>query len=219
MTKIYGPFDTGTGANMRESEWREMAANYIRSGIVEDYLNELAVSATGASMDVSINSGASFTKSHFYRNDAAETITIPTSDPTNPRIDLLVVRADFTGNIVDTALKVGTPAGVPVVPPLVDSATMLEIALAQIAVAAGVGVINNGNITDRRVWAAATIPTGAIVAAMINAALIDPVVASPGLRTLGTGAQQAAAGDHSHASTPQDNLEAALWAGVVNNQL
>jgi hypothetical protein len=87
----------------------------------------------------------------FY-NDALNTLTITTADPTNPRIDLVcatVRDAFYSGAFNDVIFQViaGTPAGSPVAPTLPDN----SISLATIAVGAAVTQINSGNITDTRV--------------------------------------------------------------------
>lgn len=85
-------------------------------------------------------------------NDAQETLTITTADPTNPRIDLVcatVRDAFYSGANNDVIFQViaGTPAGSPVAPALPDN----SISLATVAVGAAVTQINSGNITDTRV--------------------------------------------------------------------
>jgi hypothetical protein len=84
-------------------------------------------------------------------NDATETLTITTADPTNPRIDLVcatVRDAFYSGANNDVIFQViaGTPAGSPVAPSLPAN----SISLATIAVGAAVTQINSGDITDTR---------------------------------------------------------------------
>jgi hypothetical protein len=84
-------------------------------------------------------------------NDATDTLTITTADPTNPRIDLVcatVRDAFYSGANNDVIFQViaGTPAGSPVAPALPAN----SISLATIAVGAAVTQINTVNITDTR---------------------------------------------------------------------
>jgi hypothetical protein len=89
-------------------------------------------------------------------NDAALTVPIATSDPSNPRIDLIV--AQMRDNVEDASTfndwrifpVAGTPAGSPGVPAIPAGC----LVLAQIAVGAAVVSITNANITEKRVWAA-----------------------------------------------------------------
>jgi hypothetical protein len=92
-------------------------------------------------------------------NDATDTLTITTADPTNPRIDLVcatVRDAFYSGANNDVIFQIiaGTPAGSPVAPSLPAN----SISLATIAVGAAVTQINTGDITDTRVNVTTNIP-------------------------------------------------------------
>jgi hypothetical protein len=85
-------------------------------------------------------------------NDAIDTLTITTADPTNPRIDRVVVTvrdAYYTGAFNDVIFQVvaGTPASSPSAP----ATPANSISLATVYVGAAVTQINSGNITDTRV--------------------------------------------------------------------
>jgi hypothetical protein len=108
-------------------------------------------------------------------NDATANVAISASDPTNPRIDLVVVEirssTEYGQAANDARLTVvtGTPAAVPAVPSLASFPNCLV--LAQVAVAAASTTVLNAAITDKRTFAAAlggelqvttaTRPTGA----------------------------------------------------------
>lgn len=84
-------------------------------------------------------------------NDATVNLAIAASDPTNPRIDIVVAQvrdAAYSGANNDWLLAVvtGTPAGSPSPPATPANA----IVLAQVAVAANATSITSGNITDKR---------------------------------------------------------------------
>jgi hypothetical protein len=106
-------------------------------------------------------------------NDAIDTLTITTADPTNPRIDLVcatVRDAFYSGANNDVIFQViaGTPAGSPVAPSLPAN----SISLATIAVGAAVTQINTANITDTRTLVTTNIPeTGDISAVVAGAGL------------------------------------------------
>lgn len=98
-------------------------------------------------------------------NDASDTLTITTADPTNPRIDRVVVTVNdayYTGATNNVVLSVlaGTPAGSPTAP----ATPANSISLATIAVAAAALSIGSGNITDTRVAVTTNLPTGDITA-------------------------------------------------------
>lgn len=99
---------------------------------------------------------------NFY-NDAANTLSVTTANPSNPRIDLVVVTisdAYYTGvsNTVQFQVIAGTPAASPVIP----STPVMSLALASIAVAAGATSITNANITDLRTLITTNLPVGDI---------------------------------------------------------
>ena len=106
-------------------------------------------------------------------NDAINTLTITTADPTNPRIDLVcatVRDAFYSGANNDVIFQViaGTPAGSPVAPALPAN----SISLATVAVGATVTQINTANITDTRVNVTTNIPeTGDISSVTAGAGL------------------------------------------------
>jgi hypothetical protein len=84
-------------------------------------------------------------------NDATVNLAVAASDPTNPRIDIVVAQvqdAAYSGatNAWQLAVVTGTPAPSPVPP----AAPANSFTLAQIAVAANATSITSGNITDLR---------------------------------------------------------------------
>lgn len=84
-------------------------------------------------------------------NDATVNKTIAASDPSLPRIDIVVLKVEdsvFSGgtDAWSIAVVTGTPAGSPAVPTAPNNALIL----AQVAVGAGVTTIVNANITDVR---------------------------------------------------------------------
>jgi hypothetical protein len=96
-------------------------------------------------------------------NDASVLLTITTSNPTNPRIDLICMTVNdsyYTGVTDNVVFQViaGTPSATPVAPSLPAN----SISLATVSVAAGATVINSGNITDTRVSVTTNLPIGDI---------------------------------------------------------
>jgi hypothetical protein len=82
-------------------------------------------------------------------NDATATLTISSSDPTNPRIDLVYIQvqdAFYTGSANQAVLQVlaGTPASSPAAPSL----PVNSIALANVRVNASATTITTANITN-----------------------------------------------------------------------
>ena len=152
MTKSYFPFDAGAGANITEDQWRKMAVHFLATGVLKGELNQFAVFADSTGMQVKVPSGRAWMVGHFFESDAQETLAIAASNPTNPRIDRVVVRANFTTNTIDLAIVQGTPAASPVAPALTLTASQWEISLAQVLVDAAVATIAANKITDERLF-------------------------------------------------------------------
>lgn len=90
-------------------------------------------------------------------NDATANFSIAASDPTNPRIDIVVAQFEdsvYSGanNDFKIAVVTGSPAGSPV-PPATPANAMV---LAQVLVGATVTSIVNANITDQRTFVQST---------------------------------------------------------------
>jgi hypothetical protein len=147
---------------------RFLATALLREGVVDKAGNSFQVTEdTGANMQVKCGSGSagdlvvvegdnSVAQGTYIaeHQDATATLVIAASDPSNPRIDRIVVRVDDAeeggvDDVTDIEVVQGTPAGSPSAPAVPSSA----ISVAQVAVGAGVTAITNANITDERVEA------------------------------------------------------------------
>lgn len=148
----YFPFDAGAGANVTEAQWREMAESWLPTGIVSGITNQFAVAqrAAGANMSVDVATGQARIQGHVGVSTSIINVGVAANGTGNPRIDRIILRANFTTNIVEVDILQGTPAGSPVAPTLTQNSAMWEISLAQIAVAAGAVSIATANITDER---------------------------------------------------------------------
>jgi len=106
-------------------------------------LNGLAVSerGSGANMSVDIATGNAIADSTKIIKASVTNVVVTASDPTNDRIDIVVLNGGGT-----LAVTAGTASVVPVPP----SSGTDEIYLASIFVGAGVTSILNANITDLR---------------------------------------------------------------------
>jgi len=123
--------------------------------------------STSSGMTLAVNAGIAWVQGTASANagmytgclDTAGTVTLATSDPTNPRIDNIIVQVTDVGTSSSTTVvtpQTGTPAASPVAPTLPANSLLL----ATVAVGAGVSSITAGNITDKRVW---TTSVGGIV--------------------------------------------------------
>ncbi len=127
-------------------------------------LGTMAVSQRGAGANMSVDVAAGIVTvfgdenniQGLYAcvNDATKNVVIAASDPTNPRVDLIVARVRdgvYSGatNAWDLFVVQGTAAPSPVDPAMPNNAACL----ARVAVAAAAASIVNANITDLRPFA------------------------------------------------------------------
>ncbi len=160
----YYPFDSGNGSNVTEAEWSKMIRIHSPSGVIAQKDNELEVYGDSSGMQVKVKTGAFFILGHYGEITSEKTIAIDTADPSNPRIDLIVVKLDWTNNKIQLDVVKGTPASSPVEPSLTQSSTVWELAIAKVAVGAGVSTITSGNVTDYRIFSGKRIlPYGFVI--------------------------------------------------------
>lgn len=184
-----------------------------RPGVRYGIGNPLAVLASSG-MNITVNSGyavvqgSSAIDSGMYPCclDGTATLTVATADPTNPRIDNVIVQITDVGSGSSTyvvTLQTGTPAASPVAPTPPANALLL----AQIAVAAGAVSIVSGNITDKRAYAVAA---GGIIPCASSSTYPTSGEASQYIHDLSTGRMRVLNG--SGGSTP---IKYAAWAPIV----
>jgi len=140
-------WQTLQGRAVGEAGHRPGAGYLLGSGDAGLYgLRVLQSSPTAAT--VRVFPGAALVQGIFYRLDSAMNLAIAANASGNPRIDLVVLRADYVAQTVRLAVKTGTPAASPVRPNITQSAGVTwEIALADVAVASGFTVISAADVT------------------------------------------------------------------------
>lgn len=146
--------------------------NIYRSGVIPTVMTggnavpiDLFVTQAGTpNMTVLVNPGNAVVANSSGRgpyvceNTGTQTLTVATSDPTNPRIDLVylqvidTVAGDTGSSTTQVGIVTGTPASSPSVPALPTNG--VSIPLVQVRVNATVTSITNSNITDVRKGAA-----------------------------------------------------------------
>jgi hypothetical protein len=166
MTLVSPPSWLQAGSYPAESDRLTTQALYATTGIIGS--SSLAVTQNSpAGMSVRVAAGwaaiigttQANMGAYVAYNDAQTTLTVTTADPTNPRIDRVVVTvrdAFYSGAFNDVIFQVlaGTPAGSPTAPAIPDN----SISLATIAIGAGVTSITNANITDTRADVTTNLP-------------------------------------------------------------
>jgi len=130
--------------------------------------NGLVVEADSpVSADIICKTGSALVQGIFYDSSADEAHTVGANVSGNPRIDTLVLRADYSAQTVRQVLRAGTPAGSPVPVTLTQTVGVTwEIPLADILVASGFVTLAQSTITPRHEWANA--PDGTYFTALNN---------------------------------------------------
>jgi hypothetical protein len=131
--------------------WSKTARNWLATGVIKAYLNEIQVYADSTGMQIKVKSGAANVQGIYFDSDEEEVLAIAAANATNPRIDRVIVRLDLPGDSIDFAVLQGVPAVSPTAPALTQNNTRWEISLAQVYVGANVSTIVAGNITDERI--------------------------------------------------------------------
>ncbi len=145
MAQTSWPFEN---IDTSETQFSQMFRNFASGVNGSPAGTELKVTA-GTGLQVSVALGQAMVRGHYYVSTATELLTISTANPTNPRIDSIVLTLDPTANSIVLAVVAGTPAVSPVAPTLTQTdAGIYQMELAQVAVAAGAGTV--GTITDKR---------------------------------------------------------------------
>jgi hypothetical protein len=147
MAQSSWPFENIDTTETQFSQW----ARNIGEGVIAGKGLELEPFADSTGMTVKVKSGQALVRGHYYSSSAEETLTVPTANPTNPRIDLIVARLDPTANSIVLALVAGTPSGSPAAPaPTQTDSEIYELPIAEVYVGAAVVTIIAGNVTDLR---------------------------------------------------------------------
>jgi len=150
----YGFFNGVMG--IEQTNWANYWNGIVPDGVISGFENEMEVytPTAGEGMSVRIKTGQAMVDNHRAWITTEKILPIDTADVTNPRIDLVVLRAVY-GNkgasVISVDVKKGTPAASPVAPTLIQTTgETYEIPMAKIAVSAGATNIIPSNITDLR---------------------------------------------------------------------
>lgn len=151
-----------------DAQYAQLFTSIIGSGVRS--ASNFAVTV-GVGLVVNVSAGFAVVAGNAINSTASEALTIAANSTSNPRIDTVVLRRDFSqpaGQVVRLIVKQGTPAVSPV-PPTLDSSETgnRDFPLADVRVAAGAATLTSANLTDRRtylsarvgLWTTATRPT------------------------------------------------------------
>ena len=154
MAERSWPFDDSDGDRpLNTEQWARGHTSLATNGVVPNVGDELVVTETSPeSLGVQVTTGRFWAAGRLYEVfSEPETLPLASADPTNPRIDRIVVRRDLASREVVAAVLTGTPAADPDPPALTQNTVgVWEESLAQVAVAANAASVDDDDITDER---------------------------------------------------------------------
>jgi len=142
------PFDTSP--IQTASNWYNMIQGLMETGVVSGALNEFEVTA-GSGLSVDVDTGHAFIEGFFAQEEsAADNVGLSAADPTNDRIDNIVLEVNFSAETYQITVLEGTPAGSPVVVSPTQTTALYQFELAHVTVQAAASSIAGGDISDQR---------------------------------------------------------------------
>jgi hypothetical protein len=153
MAEFGGPLPSSAVATTSQARglFRGTSATGVYADTISRFTGGLAVT-NGGSLNATVAAGQASVAGLYYENDASKALTLSAADPTDARIDVIVVRLNpaSTGTLALAVLE-GTPDPSPVaVAVTVAEDGIYELAIAEVVVPAGSAVL--GTITDVRVF-------------------------------------------------------------------
>lgn len=137
MAESYFPFPSVNGdRKYGVGDWVGYFEPLLTNGIFED---GLAVTANG--LNVTVAEGSANINGYRYTNTADLTLNLTAADSNFPRIDRVIIRWDKVNRKMTAMVLTGIVASSPSAPTLTRTATVYDLCLANITVAAGAATI------------------------------------------------------------------------------
>ncbi|MCJ0932543.1 hypothetical protein MST22_15455 [Virgibacillus halodenitrificans] len=152
---IKGYFYDSTADDRRYYNMQDFArfhAQIIGNGVSNTpNLPDLEVTAK-TNMDIALGAGYMFANGYMCENDNTMTLTHAIADPTNDRIDRVIIKFDNNPaqRKIYAYIKKGTPSSNPVPPSLQRDNYVYEMSVAQVRVIAGKSFVEQSEVADER---------------------------------------------------------------------
>ena len=134
----------------KAEDWAQYFNSFLTNGVFPNPGTNLQVTATGSDMRIIISVGKAWINGYLYYIDTPLYLTLTNADGATNRIDRIVVQFDTANRKITAVVKQGAYATTPIALALERDADYYEIALADVAVNAGVTSITQSAITDQR---------------------------------------------------------------------
>ena len=150
MTNETGIFNSESGDRTYNAEdFTGFYSDFFTNGIVADNTSYLQV-AENSGLKLWVLKGKAYINGGFFKPKTSKEITIPDSDPTYPRYDIVVLRWDKIARDIYLDVISGDSNTNPKYPILTRNETTYELGLAAVYVAPNATNITQDKITDLR---------------------------------------------------------------------
>ena len=134
------------------AQLRGLIKSMITNGVNMTESTNLQVIANGTNNTLTVKAGYVIIEGaiKYFENDV--TVTLPTADVNNSRIDTVVARLNLNESVRDIVIDVvsGTASTTPTEPTLTRTTNVYEVGLANILVGVGASAISQSEVTDTR---------------------------------------------------------------------
>lgn len=167
----------------------------MTDGVVGGASDELEVTSTGLTMNVSVAAGEAFIMGHPSNWESAQDVAITSNASGNPRLDLVVIRLIPMGVSEEGKQTIVAVAGTPAASPVAPSATQdpnvkWEIPLATVRVESGATSIAADKVTDARIYTSGPLQDNSVT----TPKLVDDAVTQAKIADAAVGVDQMTAG-------------------------
>ena len=134
------------------AQLRGLIKSMITNGVNLTESTNLQVIANGTNNTLTVKAGYVIIEGAIKHFENDVTVTLPTADMNNSRIDTVVARLNLNESVRDIVIDVvsGTASATPTEPTLTRTSNYYEVGLANILVGVGASVISQSEVTDTR---------------------------------------------------------------------
>ena len=134
------------------AQLRGLIKSMITNGVNMTESTNLQVIANGTNNTLTVKAGYVIIEGAIKHFENDVTVTLPTADVNNSRIDTVVARLNLNESVRDIVIDVvsGTASATPTEPTLTRTSNYYEVGLANILVGVGTTVISQSEVTDTR---------------------------------------------------------------------
>lgn len=131
-------------------QFAEYFSRFIGNGVFITPASQLKVVPTSGKMGVTVHMGDAYINGYWYKNDGDYQLDISNANGTTERIDLIILRLDYSTRSIYLKVLEGTPSSSPVEPSYSRDRDYYDLVLAAVRIGISVTTITEAVITDKR---------------------------------------------------------------------